>query len=186
MDYTLNVGAVRWFTTGADAGGTAHLRSFDMAPAQIAGPLGSFLAEPSSFAGGVRVAAADVDGDGYADVITGAGPGGGPHVRVWSAGSGSTLQELTGFFAYDPAFGGGVFVAAPTPVHRMAIDIAPPNSSLSGAVTIAGWAFNEAAGPKAIGVSAIHVWAYPSAGGAATFRRDDGRDDGLAIVPSIA
>lgn len=64
-----------------------------------------------------------------------------------------------------PAFAGGVLVAAPTPVHRMAIDIATPNASLPGAVTIAGWAFNEAAGPNAIGVGHSRL-GVPRAGGA--------------------
>jgi hypothetical protein len=58
----------------------------------------------------VRVAAGDVNGDGRADIITGAGPGGGPHVRVFD---GATLAELDSFFAYNPLFGGGVFVGGP-------------------------------------------------------------------------
>jgi serralysin len=57
----------------------------------------------------VRVAAADVDGDGLADIVTGAGPGGGPHVKVFSGADGS---EIRSFLAYDAAFMGGVFVAA--------------------------------------------------------------------------
>src|SRR5262249_44650691 len=68
----------------------------------------SFLAYAPTFTGGVSVAAGDVNGDGKADVITGAGAGGGPHVKVFS-NSGALLQS---FFAYTPGFTGGVTVAA--------------------------------------------------------------------------
>ena len=59
--------------------------------------LASFFAYDPAFAGGVRVAAGDLDGDGRVDLITGAGPGGGPHVRVFS---GVDLHELASFFAF--------------------------------------------------------------------------------------
>ncbi len=70
----------------------------------------SFFAFGDGFRGGVRVAAGDVDGDGRADVIAGAGPGGAPHVRAVSVAAGG--RELASFYAYDAAFAGGVFVAA--------------------------------------------------------------------------
>src|SRR5262249_58835834 len=59
---------------------------------------------PSTFGGGVRVAAADVNGDGFMDIVTGAGPGGGPHVKVYSGKDGSLLRS---FYAYEPTFAGG-------------------------------------------------------------------------------
>ncbi|MDD5251657.1 MAG: putative glycoside hydrolase [Patescibacteria group bacterium] len=68
----------------------------------------SFLAFAANFKGGVNVAAGDLYGTGRAAIIVGAGPGGGPHVRVFSQG-GRLLN--TGFFAYDSRFRGGVSVA---------------------------------------------------------------------------
>ena len=52
----------------------------------------------------------DVNGDGLDEVVTGAGPGGGPHVLVWSLAGGG-VTPLASFYAYDPLFGGGVYVA---------------------------------------------------------------------------
>lgn len=92
--------------TGAGAGGGPHVRVFDGA---TGAELMSFFAYDPAFAGGVFVAAGDVNGDWRPDVITGAGPGGGPHVRVFDWWSGMELQS---FFAYDPSFAGGVRVAA--------------------------------------------------------------------------
>ncbi|MCA9069926.1 MAG: VCBS repeat-containing protein, partial [Planctomycetaceae bacterium] len=71
--------------------------------------LASFFAYHQDFTGGVFVAVADLNGDNHADIITGAGPGGGPHVRVFSGMDGS---ELFSFFAYNSGFTGGVHVAA--------------------------------------------------------------------------
>jgi FG-GAP repeat len=60
------------------------------------------------------VAALDVNGDGRADIITGAGPGGGPHVRIFDGLTGLQLQANTNdsFYAYDALFSGGVYVGA--------------------------------------------------------------------------
>jgi hypothetical protein len=96
--------------TAAGAGGGPHVRIFNGATLeQIDGPLGSFFAYEAAFTGGVFVAAGDVNDDGHVDIITGAGAGGGPHVRVFSGLDGSVLMS---FFAYDAAFTGGVSVAA--------------------------------------------------------------------------
>ena len=71
--------------------------------------LARFLAYDVAFQGGVFVAVGDVNGDGYADVITGAGESGSPHVKVFS---GADLSVLYSFFAYAPQMTGGVRVAA--------------------------------------------------------------------------
>jgi hypothetical protein len=79
--------------------------------------LASFFAY-GNFAGGVRVGAADVDGDGLAEIVTGAGPGltrfpsprtgAGPLVKVFR---GLTAAEVPSSFAIDALFSGGLFVA---------------------------------------------------------------------------
>lgn len=94
--------------TGAGAGGGPHVEVWDGATGT---PVASFMAYNPSFSGGVHVAAGDLDGDGVAEVVTGAGPGGGPHVRAFE-GDGTPFAGAAGsFYAYDPRFLGGVFVA---------------------------------------------------------------------------
>jgi len=92
--------------TGAGPGGGPHVRVFSGVDLS---DLASFFAYDTGFTGGVSVASLDADGDGLADIVTGAGPGGGPHVRVFS---GADLSNVWSFFPYDPLFSGGVFVAA--------------------------------------------------------------------------
>src|SRR5207344_1284796 len=87
--------------TGTYQGG-GPVRVFDVGPLGVS-ELTSFFAYFSEFQGPVRVAVADVNGDGVADIITAAGPGGGPHVRAFSLAGGG-LSELASFYAYDPAF----------------------------------------------------------------------------------
>ena len=68
-----------------------------------------FLAYDSGFTGGMFVAVGDINRDGFGDIITGTGVGGGPHVKVFSGVNNSLMR---GFFAYDNAFRGGVRVAS--------------------------------------------------------------------------
>jgi hypothetical protein len=92
--------------TGADAGGGPHVEVFSGKDGSL---IKGFMAYSGGFKGGVRVAVADVDGDGKADVITAPGAGGGPHIRVFSGATFSILEE---FMAYSTSFTGGVHVAA--------------------------------------------------------------------------
>ncbi len=62
----------------------------------------------ADFRGGDRVAIGDLDGDGKREIVTGAGPGGGPHIRIWKT-DGSVWGGS--FFAFDPTDSGGVSVA---------------------------------------------------------------------------
>ena len=93
--------------SGLDAGGAPEVSVFDLG--RTAEQVASFFAYAPTFAGGVRVATGDVTGDGVADIVTGAGSRGGGHVKVFDGNSGATVHS---FFAFDPAFQGGVFVAA--------------------------------------------------------------------------
>ncbi|OIO52588.1 hypothetical protein COY93_03700 [Candidatus Uhrbacteria bacterium CG_4_10_14_0_8_um_filter_58_22] len=89
---------------GALAGGGPHVRIFDLNTK----PIGGFFAYDVGFGGGVEVATGDLDGDGLDEIITGAGPGGGPHVRTFDRRG----NVIGGFFAFDESFVGGVDVAS--------------------------------------------------------------------------
>jgi hypothetical protein len=92
--------------TAPGAGGGPHIKVFSGFDGSV---LQSFLAYTAGFTGGVRIAGADVNGDGRADIIAAPGFGGGPHVRVFSGATGGML--LYEFFAYQNTYTGGVFVA---------------------------------------------------------------------------
>lgn len=94
--------------TGTGPGGGPHVRVFSGLSGSPLG--GGFMAYDPGFTGGVTVAVGNVDGSGLGEIITGPGPGGGPHVRVFSGAAG--VPQGGGFFAYDQTFRGGVFVGA--------------------------------------------------------------------------
>ena len=96
--------------TGAGAGGGPHVKVFDgLTGAEIA----SFYAYSPKFAGGVFVAAGDLDGDGFADLIAGGGPGGGPRVFALSGRDllAGTETAVANFFGGNPDNRGGIRVA---------------------------------------------------------------------------
>jgi uncharacterized protein (TIGR03118 family) len=87
---------------GQGSGGSAEVRVFSGADGSL---LGSVMAESAGFNGGVRVAAADADGDGKADIITAAGL----HLSVFD---GETRMAIDSFFAGGDS--GGLFVGGGT------------------------------------------------------------------------
>jgi hypothetical protein len=89
---------------GAGRGTKPLVRIFRQDGSKIA----EFLAYDAGFMGGVNVAVCDLNHDGQAEIITGAGFGGGPHVRIFS-NNGTVLP--THFFAYDAMLRNGVNVA---------------------------------------------------------------------------
>src|SRR5207302_10500334 len=92
--------------TAPGPGGGPHIRVFDGATGAV---VEEFFAYDEFFTAGLYVAVADVTGDGEPDIITGAGAGGGPHVKVFD---GLTEVEVQSFYAYDAIYLGGVNVAA--------------------------------------------------------------------------
>jgi len=108
--------------TGPGPGMKPLVKVFDGVTGQ---QLLSFNAYDPSFRGGVNIAVADMNNDGRADIITGAGDGGGSHVKVFDGkglfppegGVGATLPPgpdnyiLRQFFAYDAKYLVGARVA---------------------------------------------------------------------------
>ncbi len=89
--------------TGAGPGDIygPHVRGFTVTGTPLPGL--SFLAYGTSKYG-VNVSSGDIDGDGYAEIITGAGPGAvfGPHVRGWNYDGSPGVSPVPGvsYFAY--------------------------------------------------------------------------------------
>ncbi len=109
----MTVGGGQIFT-GAGAGSEPQVKAFNSLGQETA----SFVAYDKTFTGGVRVAVGDVNNDGTPDLITGAGPGGGPHVKAFALPS----IALTASFFVTPLDGS-------TPVIRFGSDTAPASGS---------------------------------------------------------
>ena len=94
---------------GAGQGGGSRVRVFSGANGSV---IGDFFAYEPTFTGGVRVAVGDVNGDGFADIITGAGVGGGPRVTVFDGRDPNGGTRLADFFVFEPTLRNGVYVGA--------------------------------------------------------------------------
>lgn len=93
------------FLATAEGAGGELVRVFDLTGGQERFRFRPFPGNP----GGVRVATADISGDGIPDIVVAAGPGGAPRVIVYEGNTGTVLQD---FLAFEATFTGGLFVAA--------------------------------------------------------------------------
>lgn len=108
--------------TAAGPSGSPHIKVFTLIRDGLTGdysvnpqPISQFYAfNLPTFKGGVYIAAADTNNDGFDDIICGAGATGGPRVTVYAGTSSgvNTTSPLNNFFAYAPKFNGGVVVTA--------------------------------------------------------------------------
>jgi hypothetical protein len=82
--------------------------------------LAQFYVYGLDYLGGVNLAVGDLDGDGVAEIVTGADLGGGAHVRTFKLNATDNPRKFTAvqadgplasFFAFEPSFRGGVRVA---------------------------------------------------------------------------
>lgn len=91
------------YAVAADAGATPIVSLYSTSNTF----LGAIRPFNSSYVGGVRVATADVNGDGYLDVVVGSGIGDPSRVQIWNG------KTRTLMFDVDPfdGFEGGLFVA---------------------------------------------------------------------------
>jgi len=101
--YDLGTDGTQEIIVGAGVGLPPSVNVFRQDGTKIA----DFYAYAQTFMGGINVDVCDVTGDGIAEIITGAGFTGGPHVRIFS----NTGEVLGQFFAYDKDFRGGVDIA---------------------------------------------------------------------------
>ena len=114
----INGDGVEDVIVAAGSGGGPAVKVFDGITLR---ELRSFYAYDSRFSGGVYVAVGDVTGDGRADIITGAGNGGSPHVNVFSGKALFPTGDVKAavepyaqksFYAFSSTLRGGVTVAA--------------------------------------------------------------------------
>jgi hypothetical protein len=91
--------------TGPDANVVSNTNTFDSTPGSTNYSTFPYV----NFHGGLYIAAGNVNGNGFDDMVIGPGPGMSPLVRVFDGG---TTTFIHAFNAFDPQYAGGVRVAA--------------------------------------------------------------------------
>ena len=92
--------------TGAGPGAVfgPHVRGWNYSGGTVSAIDGVNFMAYGTLKWGVNVTCGDIDGDGYEEIVTGAGPGDvfGPHVRGWDHDGGASTEPIAGvsYFAY--------------------------------------------------------------------------------------
>ncbi len=152
--------------TGAGPGAVfgPHVRAFSYDGSSVSALSGVSYFAYGTNQWGVNLCCGDIDGDGYAEIVTGAGPGAifGPHVRGWNVDGGAvTTIPAVSYFAYGTNRM-GVNVACGD-VDGDGIDeivTAPGPSGLFGA-HIRGWNYDGATLAAISGIN-FFAWDYPA------------------------
>jgi hypothetical protein len=127
-------------------------------------PVGDFFLFADALRNGAYVAVGDVDGDGFADVVGGAGPGGGPRVLTLSgrtlmtSGSAAAVAApVTNFFGGDPGNRGGVRVAVKDLDGDARADLVVGDGQGGGSrvTTYAGKDFAGGGAPEMFGIDLV-------------------------------
>ena len=95
---------------GANSFSSPNANIYDSTVTNPTTPVAQIEAYAPAFTGGLTIAMGDVNRDGFVDIITGPGPGGGPNIKVYSGADYTTV--LYNFFAFESTFTGGVTVAS--------------------------------------------------------------------------
>ncbi|QEL20720.1 autotransporter-associated beta strand repeat-containing protein [Limnoglobus roseus] len=96
----------------AENGGGARVTIYSGRTGQVL--MDFFGIEDVNFRGGSTLAFGDVDGDGFADLVSGAGIGGGPRIAIWSGatlfGGQAPTRLVPDFFVFEPTLRDGTYV----------------------------------------------------------------------------
>jgi hypothetical protein len=179
--------------TGAGPGAVfgPHVRAFNYDDAGSVTPVAgvSFMSYLTR-KWGTNIAGGDIDGDGYDEIITGAGPGAvfGPHVRGWNV-DGAQAEPLgaVSFFAYNTKQYGVVVSGGDVDGDGMDELVTAPGPSALFSAHIRGWNHDGSAATTPISGLSFLAWPAADLGyGAKVFAGADlngnGRDD-LVIGP---
>ena len=106
-DVCFSIGDIYYYgcydiVTGPGVTGGPHVKVLN----QYGNTINEFMAYDERFRGGVNLSLGDVNDDGYDEIITGAGPTGGPHVKVFNRYN-TVLNE---FMAYDENNRDGIMI----------------------------------------------------------------------------